>query len=413
MEKVFFYTRRRKIRPLTPAMPNRASIVTLAILAFAELLGPVGGVRAENPEPAPPLSISEMIRGPETAGISWENLVGQAVILEFWATWCGPCVSAIPHWNDLVEQFESEPVRFLSISNEKPEVVKSFLDRRPIDGWVAIDADHKTWRAYEVTGIPKTFMIDAAGQIRAITYPNHVDSDAIRALLAGKTPEVPSAVDNVQQFEVALDDEGGPRPLFEARIKPSTSEYTAASSGQGLFKAINMPAAVAVTVAMKISEARLVFECDQPEQKYDFSFVSPAHDELDALIIRSLESAFGWSIRKETREVPVYILTASAESIGKLATSPDETPHMRFSVAEIEGVTTPESILRNLESRLSRPLIDESDWGDVERIEVALTWDATGGQTALVKALEEQLGFQVREDRREVEVVVVSEAPSE
>jgi len=72
------------------------------------------------------------------ANATLHALAGKAVVLEFWATWCAPCVAAIPHLNELATQFKDRPVVFLSVSDETPSVVEAFLQKHPIDGWSAL-----------------------------------------------------------------------------------------------------------------------------------------------------------------------------------------------------------------------------------------------------------------------------------
>src|SRR5437870_3097657 len=51
-------------------------------------------------------------------------LKGKAIVLEFWATWCGPCVDSIPHLNELVDKFAGRPIEFLSVTDEDSAVVE-------------------------------------------------------------------------------------------------------------------------------------------------------------------------------------------------------------------------------------------------------------------------------------------------
>lgn len=79
---------------------------------------------------APEISPQELISGGE-GNFDASVLEGKAVVLEFWATWCGPCVDAIPHWNQLVEEFADENVVFLSITDEGRRTVRRFLKKHP------------------------------------------------------------------------------------------------------------------------------------------------------------------------------------------------------------------------------------------------------------------------------------------
>src|SRR5215469_4401406 len=61
-------------------------------------------------EKPPLLQADELLQAPGDAKVDAESLRGKVVILEFWATWCGPCVAAIPHMNELAEKFINQPV---------------------------------------------------------------------------------------------------------------------------------------------------------------------------------------------------------------------------------------------------------------------------------------------------------------
>ena len=87
----------------------------------------------------PALQLVKMVQGPSLPETQWDRLKGKVVVLEYWEISCAPCVAAIPHWNELVDQFKEKPVVFLSVSSDFPETLKSFLERRPIKGWVSLE----------------------------------------------------------------------------------------------------------------------------------------------------------------------------------------------------------------------------------------------------------------------------------
>src|SRR5437667_12393814 len=84
--------------------------------------------------------LGTIVQGPTIENVTWEKLKGKVVVLEFWNTACGPCIQAIPHMNELVTQFSYRPVVFLCVSDDNQDHLKKFLGRKPIKGWVALDA---------------------------------------------------------------------------------------------------------------------------------------------------------------------------------------------------------------------------------------------------------------------------------
>lgn len=155
----------------------------LALLLAASILS-VG-------EPAPPLAVKQLLQAPEGAKTVWPDLQGKAVVLEFWATWCAPCVEQIPHWNALAERFRDRPIQFLAVSSEDPEMVAQFLDKRPMAGWIGLDPGGAAFKAYGVEGVPYTVLVDAKGVVRGITSLQDLTAADLEALLAGQEVKAP------------------------------------------------------------------------------------------------------------------------------------------------------------------------------------------------------------------------------
>ncbi|MCI9844431.1 TlpA family protein disulfide reductase [Flavobacterium pectinovorum] len=111
---------------------------------------------------APKLTVEKWLSDkPETKG--------KFVLIDFWATWCGPCKRAIPELNHFKTEFENELI-VIGISDETKEVVNT-LTAPKIEYFSAIDTGRTMYNALEVQGIPHCLLIDPDGIVRWEGFP--------------------------------------------------------------------------------------------------------------------------------------------------------------------------------------------------------------------------------------------------
>jgi thiol-disulfide isomerase/thioredoxin len=91
---------------------------------------------------------------------------GHVVVLDFWASWCGPCMQAMPEVDALVSEFADQGVKLIAVNlQEDRDAASSALERLKIHPAVALDVDGALAEHYLVTAIPQTVVIDAEGNV--------------------------------------------------------------------------------------------------------------------------------------------------------------------------------------------------------------------------------------------------------
>jgi thiol-disulfide isomerase/thioredoxin len=111
-----------------------------------------------------------------------KDMIGKVVVIDFWATWCGPCVAEIPKMKALYEKYKDKGVVFIGVSldatdKEGLEAVTAFTKAREID-WPQFhgEAAYQFARTWGVTVIPSVFVVDSKGHLHTLDGHGKLDS---------------------------------------------------------------------------------------------------------------------------------------------------------------------------------------------------------------------------------------------
>lgn len=116
------------------------------------------------------LLLVPLVEAQETSSSDFDlgTHAGKVVVLDFWASWCGPCRRSFPWLNDMHEKYEQDGLLIIGVNlDANIDDAEDFLDEIPADFRIYFDTDAKLATEYGVEAMPSSFVIDRDGEIRA------------------------------------------------------------------------------------------------------------------------------------------------------------------------------------------------------------------------------------------------------
>ena len=181
--------------------------------------------------------------------VDLQSLKGKVALLDFWASWCGPCVAELPHIEKLHRDFKDRGLVVLGVNNEDVVVAREFVKRKGYTFTTLFDEGSEVTRKYRVSGIPQVFIIDREGIVKwhALGYGPGKEFDlrnAVEKVLKDLNPPAPASTragapvspeDNVREDKVRLVVYPSTSGAGEGRVSlTSSSETVRLSAGESI-----------------------------------------------------------------------------------------------------------------------------------------------------------------------------------
>jgi len=206
-------------------------VSTVAFFAIGDVLVPGS--------PAPAFTVDSFVRGPEAKTLE----LGKVHVIEFWATWCGPCVASMPHLTELQKQ--NPDVQFIGVAGfergkdaaDGTKRVDEFVKAKgdAIGFAIAFDGDGtmaKTWMtAAKRNTIPTSFVVGKDGNVAFIGSPN-ADLDA--AIAKAKKADAPATLPATTNAAPAATSAVPPKKTVEVTEEPTDETGTSTTTSTSI-----------------------------------------------------------------------------------------------------------------------------------------------------------------------------------
>lgn len=263
--------------------------------------------------PAPSLQGVQLLQPAAGGTTDWAGL-RKVVVLDFWATWCSPCVAGLPHLNELVAALDPAKFQFLSVDDEDPGVIRNFLGKKTMTGSVGTDPSGGVFGRYGVIARPTTVIVDGNGKVVAITDLQTVSAADLRAVAAGQpvtfkplaevteTTGVSPTSAAAPLFSVTITQAAPDAPMSHVKHPPTGTDLLGEDADSLLVDLLNPFA------------GRYLLRGSLPPGKFDLRISSDetAHAANDPVVVQAVLAVMHLQMRSVTLTKPAYLLRKSA-----------------------------------------------------------------------------------------------------
>lgn len=352
------------------------------------------------------LEIEHYLQAPQN-NYSYDKLKENALVLEFWATWCSPCIALIPHLNHLNNVFSNQPVRFISITSEKKSIITNFLKYHKMNGWVGLDTDKSVFNKFNIIGVPQTVLIYPSGKVAAITYGSKVSTKTIHNLIN----EMPLEInDNKSKGEpngstgTSIFTSSTSKNQIHPTQEPES--YTDNLLRFGIYNSKSISLRKILAAAYDVSKNRITGDSHLLNKNF---YISWRADKSGKNFLKLLQhfviSSLNLKIKHKKQKMGFYILEAPNGAVKGLRVYKSSVKHKGIDSGVIVGSSRPINVLvSQLRAILDAPVINKTNLN--QQYAWAVIFDEDHPKS-LITALKKQLGLILKKKYGNMKVLVV------
>ncbi len=364
-------------------------------------------------KPAPKLSLEHLLQCPYKE-LNWKLLKGKIVVLEFWATWCAPCVANIPHLNKLSDEFKNKNVIFISITDESINKIKWFLTKKGIHSWIGIDSDRSLFKALKIIGIPQTFIINRNGIIVANMRPDKLTSSKLSSFIKGNTKEEKKfnnkgSNSNSQNDNKVSVNANTKKPILEFKIVPIEKQkysFYAFNPSIGEFNAKAISLRETLSLVYDFPSFLIIGPDSILERWFSISLKVPKNkiESFSDILKNYLTDALDLKIKTDSIVTDVYMVEVSDANL-LTPSEESEKEHYSFSPGLILGAKISlDNLLGNIEPILKKPIVNRTKLKN--KCDWFIEYDKNNPES-LKKILKDKYGLSFTISKKKIKVLQV------
>ncbi len=156
----------------------------------------------KNGANVPDMQFSTLLNAPVNS-ISLKQLKGKIVLIEFWATWCGSCLVAMPHLKTLQAKYP-KTLQVIAVTDETEKRAGLYIKAKPANFWFAVDTGRKVAEVFPHQLIPHSILIGEDGKLIAATDPEAITEKVMDSLISKQQVHLPEKKDNLVSHDALI-----------------------------------------------------------------------------------------------------------------------------------------------------------------------------------------------------------------